>query len=117
MNKDPMVIKYHSFRFNIPLPQSRVYPFSLHFDESFSLLSEIYINKENYNATIDAIKKISELNNKQKFNLAYSYFQIDSLETSRYHFSSLLSVDSDYQSASKYYFALVQATSIQTKPP
>jgi len=81
------------------------YPFSLHFDESFSLLSEIYINKENYNATIDAIKKISELNNKQKFNLAYSYFQIDSLETSRYHFSSLLSVDSDYQSASKYYFA------------
>ena len=37
--------------------------------------------------------------------MAYSYFQIDSLDLAKLNFQNYYKIESDYQSASKYYFA------------
>ena len=82
------------------------YPFSLHYNDALSSLANIYFIDDDYAKAISFYLRIDgDLTDKQSFNLAYSYFQLDSLETAKYNFSKLLERDSDYQSASKYYFA------------
>ena len=82
------------------------FPFSIYHNEVYSLLAEIYYNNYNFSQAIIFYNKIEDvLKVNQKFNLAYSYFQLDSIENAKYHFSKLLNIDSEYQAASKYYFA------------
>ena len=82
------------------------FPYSIYHNEVYSSLAEIYYNNQDFSKVIIFYKKIEdELKVNQKFHLAYSYFQLDSIENAKYYFSKLLNVDSDYQSASKYYFA------------
>ena len=81
------------------------YPFSIYYNEAYLALYQINFTQENYTKAIDFLLKLNELNNKQRFDLAYSYFQIDSLDLAKLNFSKLLQIESDYQSASKYYFA------------
>lgn len=82
------------------------YPFSLHYNDALSSLANIYYHDDDYPLAISFYLRLNnDLSKKQQFNLAYSYFQLDSLETAKYYFSKLLEKESDYQSASKYYFA------------
>ena len=82
------------------------FPFSIYHTEVYSSLAEIYYNDYNFSQAIIFYNKIEDiLKVNQKFNLAYSYFQLDSIENAKYHFSKLLNIDSEYQAASKYYFA------------
>ena len=81
------------------------YPFSIYYNEAYLALYQINFKQENYSKAINFLLKLNELNNKQTFDLAYSYFQIDSLDLAKLNFSKLLQIESDYQSASKYYFA------------
>ena len=55
------------------------YPFSIYYNEAYLALYQINFTQENYTKAIDFLLKLNELNNKQRFDLAYSYFQIDSL--------------------------------------
>ena len=82
------------------------FPYSQLCDEANLSLAEIYYDEKDYNQAINYFNIVSgNLSSSQTFQLAYSYFQIDSLVTAKHFFSKLLLVESEYQSASKYYFA------------
>ena len=81
------------------------FPFSVHYDAAISCLADIHFSNGDFSESIVYLLNIQTLSDKQRFNLAYSYFQLDSLKTARYNFSKLLDKESDYQSPSKYYYA------------
>jgi tetratricopeptide (TPR) repeat protein len=82
------------------------FPNSKFCDEANLCLADIYYNQQDFNSAINYFKiSVEELSYSQYFKLAYSYFQIDSLVSAKHFFSKLLLVESEYQSASKYYFA------------
>ena len=82
------------------------FPFSSLYVEANLDLADIYYNEKDYSSAINYFNiGVSQLNSSQIFKLAYSHFQIDSLETAKHFFSKLLLDESEYQSASKYYFA------------
>ena len=82
------------------------FPYSRLFIEANLCLADVYYSEEDYSQAINYFKLgESQLNSAQTFKLAYAYFQIDSLLAARHFFSKLLLVESEYQSASKYYFA------------
>ncbi|MAW21679.1 MAG: hypothetical protein CMD16_04730 [Flavobacteriales bacterium] len=70
-------------------------------------LALIYYRNKQYTKAIDQFLKIDELSNEFLFKLAYSNFQIDSLEEAQYYFSKLKSSTSKFAPASQYYYACI----------
>tara|TARA_B100001758_G_scaffold243937_2_gene254527 strand:+ start:4572 stop:7679 length:3108 start_codon:yes stop_codon:yes gene_type:complete len=70
-------------------------------------LALIYYRNKQYAKAIDHFLKLEELSNEFVFKLAYSNFQIDSLEEAQYYFSKLRSSSSKFASASQYYYACI----------
>ena len=82
------------------------FPNSKFYNKANLCLADLYYNEQDFNSSINYFKtSVDELSFSQSFKLAYSCFQIDSLESAKIFFSKLLLVESEYQSASKYYFA------------
>ena len=64
------------------------YPFSIYYNEAYLALYQINFKQENYSKAINFLLKLNEMNNKQRFDLAYSYFQIDSLDLAKLNFQN-----------------------------
>ena len=64
------------------------YPFSIYYNEAYIALYQINFKQENYSKAINFLLELNEMNNKQRFDLAYSYFQIDSLDLAKLNFQN-----------------------------
>ena len=64
-----------------------------------------YYEKKLYDKTIDYFLSCGYSSDECNFKLAYSYFMIDSLSSSKYYFSKLLHGGSKYASSSRYFYA------------
>tara|TARA_B110000238_G_C16139857_1_gene445723 strand:- start:1189 stop:4233 length:3045 start_codon:yes stop_codon:yes gene_type:complete len=69
-------------------------------------IAEISFREKKYQKSILYYSKENEvLSEVQIFNLAYSYFSVDSLKQSKLYFGRILNSKSDFSHAAKYYFA------------
>lgn len=89
------------------------YPNSTLFYEASRNLADYYYQKRAYKKalvyyeTIDPGKLDEEFRDQCKFNHAYSLFSIGSMKASASLFHDLISKDSEFNSASKYYFGYI----------
>jgi len=81
------------------------YPCSEKINEVNYELALFSYQKKLYLESIRYFLKCDIQNSEFNFKLAYSYFMLDSLESSKYYFSKLLNLDSKYTTSSQYFYA------------
>ena len=81
------------------------YPYSSKTNAVNYELGLFYFRQVNYPFALDYFQKCDNKTNEYHFKLAYTYFVLDSLESSKYYFSKLLNTDSKYTAASQYFYA------------
>ena len=92
-----------------PLLYKRIldkYPQSILCHKANLSIAEISFREKKYQKSILYYSKENEdLNDAQIFNLAYSFFLVDSLKQSKLYFGRILNSKSTFSQAAKYYFA------------
>lgn len=81
------------------------YPYSSRINAVNYEMGLYYYRQKSYDKAIDYLAKCNSTNDEYNFKLAYSYFMLDSLSSSKYYFSKLLNVNSKYTSSSNYFYA------------
>ncbi|MBC8266266.1 MAG: tetratricopeptide repeat protein [Flavobacteriales bacterium] len=81
------------------------YPYSEKTKAANYELALFYYRQKSYLQSITYFLKSERKNTEYNFKLAYSYFLLDSLESSKYYFSKLLNTDSKYAASSQYFYA------------
>ncbi len=81
------------------------YPYSEKRNKANYELALFYYWQKSYPQSIRYFLECEMQNRESNFKLAYSYFVLDSLESSKYYFSKLLNLDSKYGASSQYFYA------------
>jgi len=82
-----------------------VYPYSSKINSVNYELGIFYFRQANYPFALDYFQKCDNETSEYNFKLAYTYFVLDSLESSKYYFSKLLNTESKYAGLSQYFYA------------
>ncbi len=83
------------------------FPYNLYQDEVNQDLADIYYREKDYTRAIKYLKKLKYSSIENTFKLAYSNFNIDSLETAKYYFSKVKNLESKFSKPAKYYYAYI----------
>ena len=83
------------------------FSYSLYHQNVYEDLAFLYLRDLNYTKAINNFLLIENFNEKPYliFNIAYSYFSLDSLDNAQYYFSKIISTDSKYSIPAQYYFS------------
>ena len=82
-----------------------LFPFNNFKDQSNIDIAHIYYREKVYSKAAESFLKLKYLTNEMEFKLAYSYFNIDSIESAQFYFSKIMISGSKYASTSRYYYA------------
>ena len=82
-----------------------LYPYSSRINEVNYELALFYFRQSVYEKAIYYFLRCDNNNNEFYFKTAYSYFMLDSLESSKYYFGKLIGSESKYAASSTYFYA------------
>ena len=83
------------------------FPFSSFCNKVYKDLAFLKMRNSEYNKALNYFYQVRSYDQYPYliFNIAYSYFCLDSLSQAQYYFSKLINIESKYSAASQYYFS------------
>ena len=85
----------------------KYFSYSSYHQSVYEDLAFLYLRDLDYNKAISNFLLIENFSDKPYliFNIAYSYFSLDSLNDAQYYFSKILNIDSKYSIPAQYYYS------------
>ena len=83
------------------------FPYNLYNDQVNQDIADIYYREKDYPRAITYLEKLNHFSIENTFRLAYSHFNIDSLEKAKYYFSKVKNLESKFSKPAKYYYAYI----------
>tara|TARA_B100002052_G_scaffold95601_1_gene88246 strand:- start:27173 stop:30283 length:3111 start_codon:yes stop_codon:yes gene_type:complete len=86
---------------------NETFPNNLYENTVYGDIADIYYRNKNYIKSIQYLENVKHLSDENTFKLAYSNFNIDSLEKAQYFFSKIMNTKSKFSKPAKYYYAYI----------
>ena len=86
---------------------NETFPNNLYENAVYQDIADIYYRNKNYIKSIKYLENVMHLSDENTFKLAYSNFNIDSLEKAQYLFSKIMNTKGKFSKPAKYYYAYI----------